>query len=62
MKFKNLTKVIIYALSITAGVVCFTEVAQAKLIIDTSSIDTTHPLLSPSGIEKSPRLSGEGKI
>lgn len=46
MRFESLTKGIIYALAITAGVVCFTEVTKAKLIIDTSSIDATHPILA----------------
>lgn len=45
MRFKNLTKGLIYASAITAGVMCFTEVAYAKFDIDAGVAAATDPLI-----------------
>lgn len=45
MRFKSLTKGFIYASAITAGLVCFTEVAYAKFDIDAGVAAATDPLI-----------------
>ena len=45
MRFKHLTKGLIYASAITAGVMCFTEVAYAKFDIDAGVAAATDPLI-----------------
>ncbi len=49
MNLTNLVKRSVYGLVIISGVMFFTEVAYAKLVMDISSTNTSHPLVT--GIE-----------
>lgn len=46
MNLTNLVKRVAYALVIISGMMCFIEVAQAKLVMDISSTTISHPLLT----------------
>jgi hypothetical protein len=45
-RIANVLLLFVIASAITAGIVCFIEVAQAKLVMDISSTTTSHPLLT----------------